>query len=695
MALRPAGSPLLRPAAALVAAVTLVLGLAAVAGAAPERGTQDASFTRIGNAPAIPSGASAQGAVPESEVIDASVALTPRDPAALSAYAQAVSTPGSPLYKHYLTVAQFAQRFGPDPSQVAAVRAALQAQGLAPGPLAANGLSVDVTASAAVLSSALSTSFERYRVSGGRTAFANTAAPALPSSVAGLVRGVVGLDSLQVPTPAGLDGPATSSGAKLQRMLRTDVAPGSSRACSQATAAGGYTAAQIASAYGLNDLYAAGDGGSGTTIALFELEPYSNDDIAGYQSCYGTSTSITPINVDGGPSIGSGSCPGCEATLDIEDVIGLAPQASIMVYQGQNTDRGAYDTYRAIVSENQAKVVSTSWGLCEPQEGTAAAGAENDLFIEAVTQGQSVFAAAGDHGVKDCVGDPSSPTVDDPASQPWVTGVGGTSLTSAGPPPAETVWNSPAPSGAGGGGVSSFWGAPSYQSGFTIPQSAVSCTVAHSTSCREVPDVSADADIATGYEVYWDHKWSVFGGTSAAAPTWAALTALANSSAACSGRTVGFANPALYQAAGTSYGSYFNDVTSGNNSYGGLAGFSAGTGYDMASGLGIAQGRGRGRRVVQLHVDRARGDDRRHHAGNDHRLYAAARAGRDADQAAGAERPRRPGGARRAPGHRQRRSGPHLACRRPPARPVHLSHHRADHRHADQGRQGHGHDLGV
>jgi hypothetical protein len=255
---------------------------------------------------------------------------------------------------------------------------------------------------------------------------------------------------------------------------------------------------------------------------------------------------------------------------------------------------GAYDTYRTIVSQNKAQVVSTSWGLCEPQEGSAAAGAENDLFIEAVIQGQTVFAASGDRGVQDCAGNhTTAPSVDDPASQPWVTGVGGTSLTSAGPPPTETAWNSAwnggASSGAGGGGVSAFWGAPSYQSGFTIPQSSVTCIVTHSKSCREVPDVSADADITTGYDIYWNRRWYVFGGTSAAAPTWAALAALANSSAACSGRTVGFANPALYQAASTSYASYFNDVTSGNNSYGGLSGFGAGTGYDMTSGPGSAK----------------------------------------------------------------------------------------------------------
>ncbi|MGH2895106.1 MAG: putative Ig domain-containing protein, partial [Solirubrobacteraceae bacterium] len=458
---------------------------------------------------------------------------------------------------------------------------------------AANGLSLDITAPAGTMSTAFATSFERYRVPGGRTAFANTAAPALPASVSGIVQGVIGLDSLQVPRPAGLaKAPRARSHADATAASDT-IAPGESQPCTQAAGSGGYLAGQIASAYGLSDLYAAGDGGSGTTVAVFELEPYSASDIAAYQACYGTSTPITNITVDGGPGSGAGQG---EAALDIEDLIGLVPNASILVYEGKNSGTGALQTYQAIVTQNRAKVISTSWGLCEPQEGSLAAGVESELFEEAAVQGQTIFAASGDHGVKDCVGSHSSTnSVDDPASQPYVTGVGGTSLSAVGPPPSESVWNSswtsgsgPA-SGAGGGGVSALWGLPSYQSGIALSQSGVACA-GSGTSCREVPDVSADADILTGYSIYYNHHWSIFGGTSAAAPTWAALGALANASVACTGKTVGFANPALYQAARSGYGTYFNDVTTGNNSYGGLSGFSAAGGYDMASGLGSPKG---------------------------------------------------------------------------------------------------------
>jgi Pro-kumamolisin, activation domain/Putative Ig domain len=589
-------TPLIRRGAAgLVTAILVVMGLAGAAAAAPLDGGSVGALMRIGRPPVVPAGATARGSLPRSSVIDATLALRPRDPAALAAYAQAVSTPGSSLYHHYLSVAQFAQRFAPADAEVASVRAALEAQGLHPGPLAANGLSLDLTAPAGAMSTAFATSFERYQVAGGRIAFANTAAPALRASVSGLVEGIVGLDTLQVPRPAGLSKSPRARPHANATAARDTIAPGESQPCTSGASSGGYTAGQIASAYGLSNPYAAGDGGSGATVALFELEPYSASDIAAYQACYGTSTPISNITVDGGPGSGPGQG---EAALDIEDLIGLAPNTSILVYEGKNTGGSAYNTYKTIITQNRAKVISTSWGLCEPQEGSSAAGAENDLFLEAAAQGQTVFAASGDHGVKDCVSGSHSGTVsvDDPASQPYVTGVGGTSLTAVGPPPSETVWNSVwrtgggTASGATGGGVSSFWGLPSYQSGFAIPQSAMSCIVPRGTSCREVPDVSADADILTGYSIFYNGRWSIAAGTSAAAPTWAALAALADASVACSGKTVGFANPALYQAASSSYGTYFNDVTTGNNSYGGLSGFSAAGGYDMASGLGSPKG---------------------------------------------------------------------------------------------------------
>jgi subtilase family serine protease len=296
--------------------------------------------------------------------------------------------------------------------------------------------------------------------------------------------------------------------------------------------------------------------------------------------------------VDGGASCGGGSSCGIEDVLDIEDVIGLVPRANVLVYEGPNSDQGAYDTYAKIVSQDAAKVISTSWGICEAAAQTASVGtpaAENVLYQEAAVQGQSIFAAAGDSGAADCGGTIKTPTVDDPASQPYVTGVGGTSL-SLGPPQTETVWNDGSGGGASGGGVSSLWSEPSYQSGFAVPQTRVACG-GGSFSCREVPDVSADADQNTGYAVFWSGRWTAVGGTSAAAPTWASLLALTEESSSCGGAPLGFLNPLLYRADAASPAADFYDVTSGNNTYGKVTtGWSAGTGYDMPSGLGTPHG---------------------------------------------------------------------------------------------------------
>ena len=567
----------------LALALVLLLGPA---------GALAAAGRRIGSKPSLPSGAKAVGALSQSTQLSVTVTLQPRDPAALAAYATAVSTPGSSEYHDYLSVAEFAHRFGPTASAIAAAETSLRARGLSPGKLSANGLSFSVTATAARLASGFQTSFERYHLRSGRTAYANTSAPQVTGSGASVVQSVIGLSNLAVEKPEGVTR-NTSASTRGATVSHTVTSSGVT-ACSAATTDGGgsYTAAQIAGAYGFDGLYGAGDFGSGVTVALYELEPYAASDVSSYQSCYGTSVPVTNVSVDGGSSCDGD--PNCriEDTLDIEDVIGLAPGVHISVYEGPNTGPGAYDTYAQIVSDDTAKVISTSWGLCEAEEGSGAADAENTLFQEAATQGQTVFAAAGDSGAQDCTDSIGNPTggqaVDDPASQPYVTGVGGTSLTLS-PSYSEIAWNDVVYGGAGGGGVSQLWLRPSYQSGFALAQSAISCGSGGHT-CREVPDVSADADENPGYDVYWDGFWQPIGGTSAATPTWASLLALAEASSDCAGAPLGFLNPLLYGAASSDYSADFNDITSGNNSYDGVTGYSAGTGYDMASGLGSPKG---------------------------------------------------------------------------------------------------------
>ena len=165
----------------------VVLTIALLGGAAlgiPSAMAASAASKRVGAAPRYPSGARSVGALSASTKVPILVTLSPRDPAALARYAAAVSQPGSSLYRHFLTVAQFRARFAPTNQQIAAVEASLRSHGLAPGAVTSNGLMIPVAASAGRLASAFGTSFAQVKLRSGRTAFANTRAPQFDASVA-------------------------------------------------------------------------------------------------------------------------------------------------------------------------------------------------------------------------------------------------------------------------------------------------------------------------------------------------------------------------------------------------------------------------------------------------------------------------------------------------------------------------------
>jgi hypothetical protein len=549
---------------------------------------------RVGHTATLPAGARLAGALAPFTRLHLTIALKPRDP----------------VYRSYLKPRQFAERFGASHSTLDAVRASLRRHGLRPGAVSVDQLSIRVEASTSAIERAFSLSVIRLALPGRRTAVAATAAPSFDSGVAGSIQAVFGLSSLSKPQP--LFRRAVRAAVR-SRLARPDVVTGGPQPCSAARSAApgqsAYTADQIAFAYGLPGLYRAGDTGAGVTVAVYELEPNDPNDIATFQSCYGTHASVTDVHVDGGAGSGPGSG---EAALDIENVIGIAPAARLLVYQGPNSDTGSafYDTYAAIVNQDLAQVVTTSWGQCEPAVDPSGAGAENTLFQQAAVQGQTIVSASGDEGSEDCNGNGGVPDgslqVEDPASQPFVTGVGGTTLV-VGPPRAESIWNNPTGSGAGGGGVSSFWAMPANQrdapAALRVVQAGSSGAPCGQRTglCRQVPDVSADADPSTGYLIYWNGSdsvptqpvgWQGIGGTSGAAPTWAAVIALADASPGCAGSPIGFANPALYRAAASADGTDFNDVSLGNNDFTGTSGgrYAAGAGYDMASGLGTPNG---------------------------------------------------------------------------------------------------------
>jgi len=549
-------------------AVAAAAGLAAsLSGTVQPAGASEpgaAVAPRTISAAPLPGGASDVGPLDGSTALELSVTLDPRDPVALDRFVAGVTTPGSPSYRAYLAPGEFGARFGADPATVARVTAELQAAGLHPGAPDPDRLAIPVEATADEASAAFRTRFARTRLADGRVGHRHTTAAIVPAGAAG----VVGLD----------DWPRSHRGAAAPRATTASLSGG----CPAGGAVSGtWSAAQLASAYGLSSL-PAGNGGTGQTVALYELSDYANGDVTTFQNCAGVPSPLTRVTVDGGTSDTSGAG---EVMLDADIVMGLAPQASILVYVAPNTASGALDGYRAIVNDDRAQVVSVSWGLCETYEGSIDAHTENTLFEQAAAQGQSVFAASGDDGSADCYGADGTTAlaVDDPASQPYVTGVGGTTLAGVGPRQ-ESVWNSYGSSG--GGGVSQLWPLPAYQSGVHL---AASSPCGATGGCRQVPDVAASADPYHGYSVYCSVRnacgtggWLAFGGTSGAAPLWAAATALLNEDCGA-GRRIGFANPALYAAAGA-----LHDVTSGNNDAVGAnrGAYTAGAGYDLATGLG-------------------------------------------------------------------------------------------------------------
>jgi hypothetical protein len=577
--------------AALGVSLVALATLPTMAGQAAASTSAHQALVAIGAAVTkSPAGATAIGPAPSGSRLTAQVVLQPRDPAALSSFVQAVSTPGSTQYHHYLPAGAFGGEFGPTADTVRQVEAALRRGGLTIGDRTAGELSIPVSGTVAEFAHALSTSFTAYRTTSG-TALANSTPAKLSAAIAHQVAGIVGLDqlthainlrpSLATATP---DVSAVISAALTERSAA--VGPTACPAAvATANATGSYTPAQIAHHYGLDSLYTGGDLGQGVTIGVVELEPYPASDVAAYQSCFGTHTPVSVVAVAGGSTDNSDIS---EAALDVEDLIGLAPSSNLVVYDASNDAASVYGDYQQIAVADTAKVISDSWGLCEAEPGVAGlAVAERPLFQQMAAQGQSVLAATGDTGSEGCYSPPDSTddslSVWDPASQPEVTAVGGTTVATA--TSADTSWSDSY--GASGGGISTLWTMPVYQrtDGTTADSSPVPCG-STSVPCRETPDVSASADVDHGYLAYFSGQWHAVGGTSAAAPTWAALIGLIDSS--CDTGPVGFLNPALYELAAAQSSALVDVNTGPDSDFTGTRGgdYAPRVGYDLTTGLG-------------------------------------------------------------------------------------------------------------
>ncbi|WP_244422142.1 S53 family peptidase [Ktedonobacter racemifer] len=501
-----------------------------------------------------------------------------RNADALKNYVDSMKRPKSLNANHYLTKSQVATAYAPLASSEQSIIDYLQSY----------GFHVTLTMS-------------QHLVVGVQGTVSD---PMVPSSLAGLIQNVSGLDNAVTFTHP----PITKHSLSGQSTPNTQ----SSNAVTCLNAQHPLLPSEVATAYNCNGFYSAGFKGEGQTIALVEFDDYNLSDIKAYTGCYGGGS--VPINkhlVDGGT--GSGPSRGAfEVEMDMELILGMAPHlAGLNVYEAPNTEQGSNDMWAQIINNDAVPVISTSWSICEVDASNADLNFENGLFILAAAQGQTIFAASGDAGINAC--DPSSPnygtiSVNDPASQPYVTGVGGTTLTltANNDYSSETVWHND-PQDATGGGLSSIWSQPSWQQGPGVNNS-------YSNGHREVPDVALNADWQySGYLVYCtvavscpgSYPWWYGGGTSASAPLWAAMMALTNQKSLHDGGfNVGFINPLLYQTAnGTSYSNDFHDVTTGNNDTIDSTGkYPATPNYDMTTGLGSFNAWNLGQDLAKLAV---------------------------------------------------------------------------------------------
>ncbi|WML49039.1 protease pro-enzyme activation domain-containing protein [Neobacillus sp. PS3-34] len=492
------------------------------------------------------------------------IALKLRNSDQLDSFIASLNDPSSPNYKHFLTPEEFKQQFGPTDETVANVKDYLKSQGFKVETISSNNAFITVSGTTGQMEDAFSVTINNYKNSNGQAYFANDKAPEIPAEFAGVITDVEGLDNesrythpqIRKPSPQVSNKPAA---------VEPRVGSGPS---------GGYTPAELKGAYNVSPLASAGYTGSGQTVAVMELDGYVASNVTNYSNYYGLgSPAPTNVYIDG---FNGAACEGqVEVELDIEVINAIAPKAQVIVYEGPNTGQGLIDTYQKIATENKAKSISVSWGIGEQHASTASMNSLHTIFQQYATQGQSIFAASGDNGAYDSGG--STLEVDSPANDPYVTGVGGTHLNLSGSSySSESIWANSSNKTGGGGGLSTLYAMPSFQSGTGVQNS-------YSNGKRQVPDVSADADPSTGYSIYSQGAWTVVGGTSAAAPLWAGIAALNNQYAAANGKgNLGQANPTLYKMFNTTqtYPAY-HDVTSGNNLY-----YPATAGYDMASGIG-------------------------------------------------------------------------------------------------------------
>jgi subtilase family serine protease len=451
----------------------------------------------------------------------------------------------------HVTPGEYAARFGPDPAAVEAARRFLDAQGITLRWRSGDQLAT-LSGSAASVERTFGVAIRRFAAADGERFHAPLQAAHIPASIAATVTGVGGLD----------DWSQRRSGAirSLQGLSPQDAQ----------------------SFYDMTGVLGSHVDGSGMTVVLPEIDSFQQSDLDAFAARY----SLPPFAVEEHRSRrwGDPDPPADEANMDLEIVHAMAPAAKLVVYSSSPKTAQVLPMLQALFSEQAGPrtVVSSSIGTCESSDQQQAAQAEESLVRAAAAKGTSIFVASGDRGAYDCLpeGDADTLAVDLDGSLPDVTSVGGTKvfLGQGGGYAREVAWGEPVEQWGGNGGLSIFWQKPSWQTGPGVANQ-------YSDGMRQTPDVSANADAQTGWAVFSRGGLHKVGGTSAAAPFWAGVTALMDQVLLQQHhQTVGFANPGLYwmaQNAASLPAPPFHDVTAGTNLY-----YPATPGWDYATGLG-------------------------------------------------------------------------------------------------------------
>jgi hypothetical protein len=523
-----------------------------------------------GHVPRELSGLTAKGRLPATNQLHLAIGLSLRDPAGLDDFLAQVCDPASPNYRHYLTSEAFAARFGPTESDYAAVKDFARTKGLTITATYDNRLVLDVAGPAAAVENAFHVTLHTYQhPTEARVFFAPDTEPMVEAALP--VADICGLNNFKLPHPKSL---------KLSAVQQTKAAPKGGSG-----SGGSYLGGDFRAAYAPDVTLR----GSGQIVGLVEFDSYYASDIASYESQSGyTNVPLANVllnGVSGSPGYsGQGADAIGEVSLDIEMAIAMAPAlAKVIVYEGSQQN----SILSQMVSDNQARQLSCSWGWPGGPSTTT-----DNLFKQMAAQGQSFFNASGDGdafttGANSVNGVDNTSLANAPSSSPYITQVGGTTLTMNGAAAAyasETVWNWGGGQGSSGG-ISSHYAIPAWQTNINMT------SVGGSASFRNIPDVALTADNI--WVIYNNNQSAVFGGTSCATPLWAGFTALINQQEAALGQApVGFINPAIYAiAAGPNYAACFHDITTGNNFWSSSPSlFSAAAGYDLCTGLGTPSG---------------------------------------------------------------------------------------------------------